>query len=41
MIFSLSSIFKYLKELLFETKEEPKFEKPRGYKNVASHELCF
>ena len=35
---SISKIYKYLISFIYE-EEKPKFEKPRGYKNITSNEL--
>lgn len=35
---SISKIYKYLISFIYE-EEKLKFEKPRGYKNITSHEL--
>lgn len=41
IINTLSNIYKYFYNFFFNKEQIVKFEKPRGYKNTASHEICF
>lgn len=41
IIYTLSNVYKYFYNLFFDKEQIEKFEKPRGYKNTASHEFCF
>ena len=38
MLNYLNNFYNYITTLLFKEDENDKFEKPRGYKNIASHE---
>ena len=39
MLVYLNSIYKFIYSFISKDEEEIKFEKPRGYKNVASNEM--
>ena len=39
MLVFLNSIYNYITSFFFYENDENKFEKPRGYKNVASNEM--
>lgn len=38
MIYYFNQVYDYIHSFFFDTNLPPKFEKPRGYKNIASHE---
>ena len=38
MLKYLNNLYNYICTFFYEENQSPKFEKPRGYKNIASHE---
>ena len=39
MLVYFKKMYNYIYSFCCDTTKEPKFEKPRGYKNIATHEI--